>query len=119
MICGIYKIGFVGCQEFYIGQSKSFKSRFKEHKNKLRSRSHHNERMQQACNKYGLENIRIEIIEICQPEELNEREVYYIALYNSYYYGFNKTLGGVLIGTKSERAIYLKNKYGKKAETIL
>jgi hypothetical protein len=34
------------------------------------------------------------IVEECQPEELDEKEIYYIAKYDTYYNGYNSTLGG-------------------------
>lgn len=50
-------------------------------------------------NKYGLENFTIEEIEQCSPENVNEKEQYYIKLYHSfigweYSNGYNATLGG-------------------------
>lgn len=50
----------------------------------------------EALEKYGKENFKKEILEICNPEELNEKEKYWIAYYNAYeddnYY--NLTRGG-------------------------
>lgn len=34
--------------------------------------------------KYGIDNFVIEQIEECLPEEVNDKEQYYIAIYNSY-----------------------------------
>ena len=39
-------------------------------------------------------DISFEIIEECLEEELDEKEVSYIEKYNSYYGGYNSTLGG-------------------------
>lgn len=48
---------------------------------------------------YGIDNFNFEIIEVCKPEELDEKEIYYINKYNTYYLaedsnGYNMTLGG-------------------------
>ena len=46
--------------------------------------------------KYGIENFSFEVIEECSLEQLNEREVYWIAYYNSFNKekGYNMTPGG-------------------------
>ena len=41
-----------------------------------------------------MENFNFSIIEECRRDELNEKEIYYIEYYNSYYEGYNQTLGG-------------------------
>lgn len=45
-------------------------------------------------NKYGINNFTIEQVEECLPEELNEREEYWIEYYNSFKNGYNATIGG-------------------------
>lgn len=49
-----------------------------------------------AICKYGWDNFTHEIIEdgITTPELANEREIYYIDLYDSFYHGYNATKGG-------------------------
>ena len=47
-----------------------------------------------AIRKYGIENFSFEVIEECLEKELDEKEVSYIEEYNSYYGGYNSTLGG-------------------------
>ena len=47
-----------------------------------------------AFRKYGLDNFIFEVIEECDKNRLNEREIYWINYYNSYYDGYNETLGG-------------------------
>lgn len=49
--------------------------------------------------KYGINNFKYEIIEECSEDELNEKEQYYIKLYDSYIYGnhhngYNLSPGG-------------------------
>ena len=43
---------------------------------------------------YGLENFSFDVIEECLEDELNEREIYWIKYYDTYYNGYNRTLGG-------------------------
>lgn len=50
--------------------------------------------IKRAIHKYGKEHFRIELIEECDPKLLDEREIYWIAYYNSHYNGYNLTEGG-------------------------
>lgn len=90
---GIYKITNLINGKVYIGQSTNIKHRWKEHiqeaKNGIKKYALYN-----AMRKYGVENFSFEIIEECLEEELDKKEVSYIEKYNSYYGGYNSTLGG-------------------------
>lgn len=46
--------------------------------------------------KYGLENFSFSILEECEESQLKEREIYWIATLDTYYHGYNATLGGDL-----------------------
>lgn len=50
--------------------------------------------IKRAILKYGKENFTIRELEKCEISKLNEREKYYISLYNSYNDGYNSTIGG-------------------------
>lgn len=50
--------------------------------------------IKKAIIKYGKENFTIRELEKCEKSKLNEREKYYISLYNSYEEGYNSTTGG-------------------------
>lgn len=73
---GIYKLSVNS--HIYIGSSKSLYSRLREHRIDLMSGHHPNDFLQSVCNKYGIENIRIDIIEFCDPKIRLEREKYWI-----------------------------------------
>jgi group I intron endonuclease len=47
-----------------------------------------------AIYKYGKEAFTYEIIEECDNDKLNEREIYWISFYNSFNDGYNQTTGG-------------------------
>lgn len=85
---GIYKIVNKETGKTYIGQSVNIERRFKEHccKKDLV--------IDQAIEKHGKENFEFEIIEECDVSQLNEREQYYIQLYNTYQKGYNCHSGG-------------------------
>lgn len=52
--------------------------------------------------KYGIENFRFEIVELCDEKDLDDREIYWIDYYNSYLQGYNETLGGNAVRIKPE-----------------
>lgn len=91
----IYKIINDINDKVYIGQtSYSIEYRFNQHCRDS-SRNHTEQRpLYKAMNKYGVEHFFIELIEEVPDKLLNEREIYWIKFYNSYYYGYNATLGG-------------------------
>ena len=96
MKCGIYKITNKLNGKIYIGQSVDIKKRWREH---IFSSLHlenkdHNSPIHLALAKYGKDNFNFEIIEICDKNKLNEKEIYWIDYYKSYKNGYNATIGG-------------------------
>ena len=96
MACGIYKITNLINGKSYIGQSIDIEGRWHNEKNRAfrPSYEHYDKTLFRAFRKYGLQNFQFEIIEECEELELDEKEKYYIALYDTYYSGYNETLGG-------------------------
>lgn len=92
----IYKIVNLVNNKVYIGQTtRTLEERYKEHLNHAKS----NDRdglLYKAMNKYGLENFKISMLEEVDNNKLNEREIYYIALYKATQkrFGYNMTEGG-------------------------
>lgn len=52
-----------------------------------------NNKLYQAMKREGIDNFTFEILEECTPANLNEKEAFYIGLYNSYNYGYNSNKG--------------------------
>lgn len=78
----------------YIGQTKvSVDIRWKEH---LRHARYGDQIINKAMKKYGVDKFYIETLEICSLDMLDEREMYYIALYDSTdkSKGYNVSIGG-------------------------
>jgi len=73
---GIYKLSAGG--HIYIGSSKNLYSRLTEHRHDLESNKHSNEFLQRVCDKYGINNIKIDIVEFCKPEDRIVREKFWI-----------------------------------------
>lgn len=98
-ITGIYKIENKFNGKVYIGQSVNIKKRFVEHR--YRAFDEKDEKtyglyLYVAIRKYGKENFSFSIIEECDKEELNSREMYWIDYYksNQKEHGYNLSDGG-------------------------
>lgn len=83
MKSGIYKIVCLPTGKVYIGQSKDVRSRFKYHLYDLKRGKHGNPYFMRAYEKYGKNAFQFEVLEYCEIEKLDEREIYYIATYRS------------------------------------
>lgn len=66
---GIYQIVNVSKERYYIGSTKNFQQRFKEHKEMLAGNRHHNQYLQNDFNNTHGEFL-FEILEICKTPEL-------------------------------------------------
>lgn len=78
----------------YVGQTKRPKNRLWLHKYLLKNESHHNTHLQSAWKKYGEKAFSFELIEECEEENVDEKEIFYIKTYDSYKNGYNKSTGG-------------------------
>lgn len=108
MSCGIYKYENKINGKIYIGLSSNIEKRYSQHlyDSKNEKRLKRATGIDYAINKYGIENFTFEIIELCNIEELDEKEKYWISFYNSYENGYNRTTGGQsLQGEDHPRAI--------------
>lgn len=90
---GIYKFTNKLTGQSYIGQSIHIERRYQEHLLEAND-NRKNTKWYQALRKYGIDNFTFEILEECLPEELNEKEVYWISFYDSFNNGYNSTPGG-------------------------
>ncbi len=77
-ISGIYKIVNLINNKFYVGSAVSLLNRYHTHKNSFVKNKHNNQHLQNSINKYGIDNFKFEVIEICNKEELLIKEQYYI-----------------------------------------
>lgn len=94
-ICGIYKITNTKNNMCYIGQSKDIDKRWKEHmKYALGIDTPTGNKLYQAMLTDGVYNFTFELLEACPVTQLNEKEKFYIDLYQSKDFGYNSTKGG-------------------------
>lgn len=90
----IYKITNDINDKIYIGQTiNSISYRFRCHINEANQKDHQN-KFHLAILEIGPEHFKIEKIEECPNEQLNERECYWIKFYDSVNNGYNTTWGG-------------------------
>jgi group I intron endonuclease len=94
MSIGIYCIENTINNKKCIGKSVKIGKRLYKHKSYLKSGIHPNNHLQSSWNKYGEENFTFFIIEECSREDLSEKEIYYISLFDTKNIGYNKTDGG-------------------------
>ena len=97
---GIYKWTNLSNQHAYIGQAKNINMRKNRHiqtYHRLLKGENIKEKdypLYQAMLKYSIDNFSFEILEECSIEDLNNREKYWIAYYDTFFNGYNQTLGG-------------------------
>ena len=82
----------------YVGQTINLADRHKQHINydpyNLNNREY-NYPLSRGIRKYGQEAYELIVLEDnLKKEELNEREIYWIAYYDTYFNGYNQSIGG-------------------------
>lgn len=91
---GIYKITNQKTKECYIGQAANIADRFKEHaKCGLGIDTPAGNKLYKSIQDYGIWNFSWEILEECPRDQLDEKERYYIQLYQSCEFGLNSNKG--------------------------
>lgn len=93
---GIYKITNNITNNEYVGQSVNIEKRWKDHKKEAFNENSHcyEYPLYKAIRKYGIENFTFVILEECLVSELNEKEKYWIKYYDTFFNGYNQTMGG-------------------------
>lgn len=88
----IYIIKNIVNNKVYIGQTiRTISKRWTAH---LYLVGKSNKELYKDMELYGVHSFFIDELEECKDSELNDREKYYIKLYNSFNNGYNNTLGG-------------------------
>lgn len=103
-ITGIYKIVDGNTEKVYIGQSKDIYKRLKQHKRAFISGSDTVDLYRECTNP------KFQIVTTCEESRLNELEMFYIGLYNSFLDGFNMTIGGQYSMSDSVELVFESNK---------
>jgi hypothetical protein len=94
IVTGIYKITNQTTGECYIGQGFDLARRWKDHaKCGLGIDPPAANKLYKAMQADGIWNFSWELLEECPQNELNEKEKFYINLYQSYNFGYNSNSG--------------------------
>lgn len=89
----IYKITNTINTKTYIGKTCNINRRWKEHLYEFKKNNSY--KLYRAMQKYKVENFAIKsIFSVLNIIDFNEFEIYFIHKYNSFYDGYNMTLGG-------------------------
>ena len=92
--CGIYKITNLITDECYVGQSVDVYKRWNDHcKCGLGIDTPPGNKLYKAIQEYGLDNFTFELLTECRQAELNEKEKYFIELYQADTFGYNGNMG--------------------------
>ena len=102
----IYRISNLINGKIYVGKSKNPKVRWRQHKSHSKKR---NTKLYYAMRKYGIENFLFEVLEECNENTINDKEIYYISSLNPYY---NMTAGG-------DGGGFLNKKHGDKWKSAI
>lgn len=91
---GIYKITNIITEQCYIGQALDIYKRWSQHaKCGLGIDTPPGNKLYKAIQEYGLENFTFEVLTECNAIELDEKEKYFISLYQADIFGYNGTKG--------------------------
>lgn len=81
--CCIYRIISKTKGFYYIGSTKDYNKRIKDHKKRLRANKHHSPILQNYWNKYGEDDFSFDILcVVSDPKKLIDTEQEYLDLYN-------------------------------------
>ena len=93
MIGNLYIIRNTVNDKVYIGKTyQAIERRFVEHKKEVKKGTKY--KLYNAMRKHGIDNFNIELLGQFEEGLLEEKEIEYIAKYDSYRNGYNSTLGG-------------------------
>jgi len=93
MTSGVYQFKSKINGKIYVGVSQNVYRRKRFHLSCLNRNKHHNSYLQSHVNKYGIDDLEWSILEVVK-DNLEDKEIEWIAKLNSFNMGFNLTLGG-------------------------
>lgn len=79
---GVYCIKNTINSNLYIGSAVNICTRKWRHLNELKKGIHTNQKLQRFCNKYGIDVLAFEVIELCDINNLIDKEQHYLDILN-------------------------------------
>lgn len=86
---GVYVIKNNMNQKCYVGSTKNIRQRLSTHKSMLMNGTHHNVRLQEDYNKYGIEAFTFDVLIECPEDEARKQEAHFIHIFNCERDGYN------------------------------
>jgi|GEM_PF-2518378 len=75
---GVYCISNYINKKIYVGSTKSFQTRFRDHRKLLLSKTHSSKQLQSFVNKYGIDALEFSVLEFCDVGKLLTTEQIYL-----------------------------------------
>lgn len=75
---GIYRITHAASGKTYVGSSSFIHQRWSQHRTRLRRGDHHCQHLQSSWTKHGESAFEFSVIEVCNRDDLLQREQYYL-----------------------------------------
>lgn len=76
--CGVYSITSEKTGDLYIGSAADIKGRWSLHKHQLKKHTHGNRFLQKAHDDFGIDTLKLRILEECPPDQRLAREQFYL-----------------------------------------
>lgn len=91
----VYRIVCFATGKVYVGRTNAKRTREATHFRLLERHKHSNNHLQWAYDKYGRQSFYFEVLESgLSADQINQREIYWIAHFDSFNKGYNQTEGG-------------------------
>lgn len=113
MSCGVYLLWNRSTGDTYIGSSHNTKSRIASHLRQLRSGMHAKKIMQELADRTGVDAFGHKVIEECEPDELADREMYYIMRHKPSLNVRNKVVRRIAIGRRRVALTLLADRWNQ------
>lgn len=108
---GVYIIKCLPNKRLYIGSGKNLRSKFKTYERDLKNANHRVKELNEDVRTYGLDNIELEVLCICDYSITTLVEGYYIKKYDAIRLGYNKINASKNL-RKVDYRYNLNNEYG-------
>ena len=118
MCCGVYQISNSINGNLYIGSAVDFEKRKEKHIVELRTKKHHNIKLQRFVNKYGIDKLEFNLLAKCPIEYRFKLEQWFIDTQKPFYNIAKNARGGRNKKLTEEEFISIAYKYIEGTDSI-